>query len=444
LNADLSLEQAPPIQVPFRFFISAPLFGIAASILLLAYAPTIFVSRWSPETLALTHLVTLGFMGLIMCGAMLQMLPVLSGITVPRVTPLGTSIHILLVTGIITFTTGLLISSSNLLTITIVFLGTGFGIFIMALLAAMLRNKMANTTIGAMRLAVISLLITAAFGISLLGTFIWPGISINPVLFTDIHATWGILGWVALLLVGVAYQVVPMFQMTREYPQWMTRFLLPTMFGGLITWTVIKLTMGTNGAQIASLVMLVCITGYAGFAITTLWLQQNRKRRIPDTTLLFWQFAMLSTLAAALLWLIYTLMPEMIYADRYPLVLGIILLAGFAVSVMNGMLYKIMPFLIWFHLQHRQLSLGLGRKYAIPNMKQIIPARHALWQFYLHVVAVMTLILAGVHPTVWLIYPAGVAMTMAFALLSYNQFRAIQLYRDYDLRLKAASTALVS
>ena len=425
--------------MPFRFFVTAPLFGIVASLLLLAYGPTVFVSRWNPETLALTHLLTLGYMGLIMCGAIMQMLPVLSGITVPHIKTLGAIIHTLLVTGIITFSTGLLIPSPALMPITIGLLGTGFAIFIVAILTAMLRNKIKNITISAIRLALISLLITVALGISLLSAFIWPGNNINILLFTNLHVTWGILGWVALLLIGVAYQVVPMFQMTNEYPRWMTRYLLPLLFGGLIAWTIATLAGTALPPHIPDLIMLLCIGAYASFSITTLWLQQNRKRRIIDTTLLFWRFAMLSVLAAIVIWACHALIPGFFSPDRYAFIMGTILLAGFAVSVMNGMLYKIMPFLIWFHLQHRQVSLGLGRKYAIPNMKQIIPTQQAQRQFYLHVAGVLTLILACLDLTNWLIYPAGVILACSFGLLSYNQFRAVQLYRDYDLRLKVAS-----
>jgi hypothetical protein len=439
LNSELSLEQAPPISVPFRFFVTAPLFGIAASILLLVYGPTVFVSRWNPETLALTHLLTLGYMGLIMCGAIMQMLPVLSGISVPHIKTLATITHTLLVTGIITFSIGLLISSSAFMPITIGLLGTGFGVFIVAILTAMLRNKMKNITISAIRLALISLLITVTLGISLLSSFIWPDNNINIILFTNLHVTWGILGWVALLLIGVAYQVVPMFQMTNEYPRWMTRYLLPLLFGGLITWTVATLAGTALPPHIIDLVMLLCIGGYASFSITTLWLQQNRKRKILDTTLLFWRFAMLSVLAAIVIWSCHVLIPGFLSPDRYAFIMGAILLAGFAVSVMNGMLYKIMPFLIWFHLQHRQVSLGLGRKYAIPNMKKIIPSQQAQRQFYLHITGVLTLIMACLDLTNWLIYPAGVILAGSFSLLSYNQLRAIQLYRDYDQRLKAAS-----
>ena len=61
-----------------------------------------FISRWSPLTLGLTHLITLGVLAMVMCGAMLQMLPVIAGSPVPRVVLVGTLTHILLILGTIT------------------------------------------------------------------------------------------------------------------------------------------------------------------------------------------------------------------------------------------------------------------------------------------------------------------------------------------------------
>ncbi|MCZ7654672.1 MAG: hypothetical protein M5R42_10950 [Rhodocyclaceae bacterium] len=79
MQPGLSFEQAPPISVPFRFFLTAPLFGMAAGLLLLWQGPQAFVSRWTPVALALTHLLAVGFMLQAMCGALLQMLPVAAG-----------------------------------------------------------------------------------------------------------------------------------------------------------------------------------------------------------------------------------------------------------------------------------------------------------------------------------------------------------------------------
>ena len=69
MQPSLSFEQAPPISVPFRFFLTAPLFGMAAGLLLLWQGPAALASRWTSVALALTHLIAVGFMLQAMCGA---------------------------------------------------------------------------------------------------------------------------------------------------------------------------------------------------------------------------------------------------------------------------------------------------------------------------------------------------------------------------------------
>src|SRR3546814_14557137 len=55
---------------------------------------------------------------------------------------------------------------------------------------------------------------------------------------TDLHAGWGLLGWVGILLIGMAYQVIPIFQVTELYPKPITRWLAPAIFVLLAAFTV--------------------------------------------------------------------------------------------------------------------------------------------------------------------------------------------------------------
>src|SRR5690606_32113638 len=57
----LCYDATPALHVPLRFLLTAPLFGIAAGLLLLA-APDALSSRWEPTAFALTHLLAVGFM----------------------------------------------------------------------------------------------------------------------------------------------------------------------------------------------------------------------------------------------------------------------------------------------------------------------------------------------------------------------------------------------
>jgi len=84
MQALLSFDQAPPFAAPFRFFLTAPLFALFAGMLLLWSGPELFASRWTPAALALTHLISAGFMLQVMFGAMIQILPVVAGANIAQ------------------------------------------------------------------------------------------------------------------------------------------------------------------------------------------------------------------------------------------------------------------------------------------------------------------------------------------------------------------------
>ena len=56
-----------------------------------------------------------------------------------------------------------------------------------------------------------------------------------------------------------------------------------------------------------------------------------------------------------MLWFAGSLYPQFGAAPNQALMLGILMVHGMALSLINGMLYKIVPFLSWFHLQNRQM-----------------------------------------------------------------------------------------
>ena len=92
MKGGLNFEQTPPLQLPLRFFLSGSAFGILAG-LLLAVSGDALASRWTPQMLALTHAFTAGFMLQVMCGALLQVLPVAIGGGVPRPILTGGLVH---------------------------------------------------------------------------------------------------------------------------------------------------------------------------------------------------------------------------------------------------------------------------------------------------------------------------------------------------------------
>ena len=439
-TTNLSLEQAPPISIPLRFFLTAPLFGIAASLLLVWYGPEVLTSRWSPQALALTHLLTLGFLALVMCGALLQMLPVLAGIAVPKVVLVGSLSHILISVGTLGLVLGFLMGSQSWLKFAVVALGGGFSIYILAVMAALWRVKTASATVTGIRMALLGLIVTIMIGIILAaGLAGWRALSF-PLLYTDIHLTWSMLGWVALLLIGVSFQVVPMFQVTPEYPKWMRLWLPRSLLIGLAIWTMFYVTAVKDQTSLTwpFVSLVVLLAGYILFAVVTLSLQQRRRRKITDVTLMFWRIGIVAIPISFLVWISGRLFPALATIVDLDLLLGVCMIFGSAIPLLNGMLYKIVPFLSWFHLQNRQLAT-MCMTVQVPNMKQFLPDKAAKRQFWIYLLALVCTLAAVFAPKL-LTRPAGVLLTVSFALLGYNLLRVVVRYREVNHELSEANS----
>lgn len=418
----LSFEQTPPLSVPLRYFLTAPLFAIAAAMLLLSRGPEALLSRWSPTTLALTHLLTLGFLTMCMIGALLQMLPVVAGIDIPRMRLTAGTAHVLLSCGTLALAGGFLMSSPLLLQIAMLLLLLTFAWLFLAGLRSVWRAPGDNPMIVAIRYALAALVITVALGLTAASALSWQ-IVLPLIQITNLHAGWGLLGWVGLLVAGVAYQVVPMFQVTPLYPRMMTRWFAKAVFLLLALWTVTMLALAEpNGWSGALAAFVAC--AYALFCVVTFYLLWQRKRPKPDATTLFWRTALGSLLACAALWFTGGMFPNIANAAAYPLALGILFIVGFGYSVVNGMLYKIVPFLVWYHLQN-QLAGGCAKA---PNVKQVLPDRAAERQFRAHLFALALLLAATLLPQ-WLAHLAALSFGVSSAWLWLNLMKATRVYR---------------
>jgi len=423
--AQLSYEQAPPLSVPLRFFLTAPVFGLLCAVLLLWHGPEIFGSRWMPATLGATHLVTLGFLGSVMIGAMMQILPVLVGAPLPAPRAVAGLTHVLLVAGTLALAAGFTWLQPALLGFAFVGLSVGLAIFVAAVVASLVQVRAWNTTVGVMWSVAIALAATVTFG-ALLGASLGFGLALPTAALHDLHPGWGLLGWVGMLVIGVAYQVVPMFQMTPAYSDKLTSWLTWAIFAALVLWSVVQATLGDAGEALAHGLALALAAGYAMFALITLDLQRQRRRRLADVTLDFWRVGMLCLLAAVGCWAA-RLVGVGALPDAFDVFIGVLAIFGVAFSVVNGMLYKIAPFLVWFHLQTQ--SPGRG---TVPHMKKILGDAAQRTQFRAQIVALALLLAAPWWPP--LAYPAGIALAVSMLLLMRNLLAVTRVYREVRTR----------
>jgi len=421
-QAGLDFKQAPPISVPFRFFLTAPLFALLAAALMLWHGDDLFVSRWSPATLAVVHLLTLGCMTMVMAGAMTQMLPVLAGAPVDRPRIVAAIVHPALSVGTLLLACGFLFAQPLLLKCAIAILALGLGVFLIATLSILSRTR-PTVTVFAVALATTALAVTLVLGLTLGASRAW-GIALPSLSLRDLHPAWGLMGWTGLLVAGVAYQIVPMFQITPNYPRWLTRGFASTMFAALTMMSIAQWQDGRMGWQWLDLLCVCLIAGaYILFAGITLNLQRQRRRRLADVTLEFWRVGMVCmALAAALL---VSQKFSLLRFSQAEVLLGVLVIVGAALSFISGMLCKIVPFLAWFHLQSRS---GVGT--AVPNVRTLLPEKAQRVQLRLHIVALALCISAALLPSVFT-YPAAICFGLAWLSVLWNMLCVARVYRGF-------------
>jgi len=390
----LSLDQAPPIDLPLRFFLTAPWFVVAAGLILAVQGEAAMASRWTPAALAATHLLAIGFLGQVLCGALLQLLPVIAGTPMPGVGLIATASNLCLSAGSAFLAVGFLGGAPLWLGAGALVSGVGFLTLLSGLLPALRRARGGPATLVAFRLGSVSLALTVLLGLTLAaGLLGW----LTLPRFTDwvtAHLSWGLLGWVGLLIVGVAYQVVPLFHVTPAYPGWMAAGLAPSLFLALAAAT---LALWAGQGALADLALTVAALGFGSFAAVTLILQSRRSRPRLDATLVHWRLALAAMAVAGVAW----------WLDAPSGLLGVLILIGVGVGLPSGMLLKIVPFLCWFHLQSRWAASD-RRDLRVPHMHQLLPERLARWHPPAHALALVLLCAGTLEPA--LVQPGALVL----------------------------------
>jgi hypothetical protein len=374
-NQGLSLDQAPPISVPFRFFLTAPIFAMLIGVMFLIYPAELITNRFSSETIAMVHMFTLGVLSMIIFGAMQQMMPVLAGAPIKRAKLFATVVHTFLTLGTIFFVLKFLYYQNEFLIAAIVCLAISFLTFFITAIRLLFKVKYVTSTVNVMKLFAIAGVLTALLGLHLAGAHLSGNMGSNYLSFVNIHILLGIFGFAALLIIGVSFQVIPMFYVALDFPKSVQNRLPLSIFLLIISYFAFAFL--ELNFYIYKVLFAIFFVIYAFHGLNSL---NNRRRAVSDVTLWYWKVSLYSLVIAMLNWLF---VPQ---DSSY--FLTILFAFGFLFSLLQGMVYKIIPFLCWFHLS----SKGY---FDIPTIKEIIHEDLIKIHFYIYMASYVFFLLYG-------------------------------------------------
>lgn len=404
----LSLDQAPPLGIPALFFACVPVAMIATGVLLVlgGSGPS---SVWLPSTIAVTHLLTLGVLGMAMFGAMVQMTPVVAGRAVPGVRS-AYVVWALLLGGAAALVAGIGLHVPAVLGASLLALAAAVLAFSVPVGVALLRAEARDATIVGMRLAVACLAILAAIGVLMGSAYVTSKFSMHRASWMQLHVVFALGGWVGGLIAAVSWQVVPMFYLAPSVPERAQRACLALLSLGLV---------GASAAHAARLFGLVGPLGWphataiaaipAVVAIGVLhpwttWrsLSRRRRKRV-DPSVLFWRSGLaVAPLASA------AMFAGLLGVRGGALLFGWLALWGWSGMIVHGMLNRIVPFLVWFH----RFSPLIGVQ-EVPAMRSMLPDLRVRAGLVAHHVALVLGALAIVTRAgaLWAVAGVGVAAT---------------------------------
>ena len=405
----LSLDQAPPISVVFRFFLSGSLFGILFGTLVLFFQNNIFRID-SAEALIATHTLTLGVMLSFMFAALFQMLPVIAGVTLQSPIRKANFVQYPFVLGTITLLLAFKSSISWLFILASLLLGGS----ILSIAAIMLKNLFKLQNHSSSSKGILTALISLCL-VVLLALYMTTALAgyTDGEYYTYIkkaHYSFGLFGWIALLIISISFQVIEMFYVTPPYPRLVSHYLPLTLLL-LIAFTTFTAFYIPTLWQTSNIMLALLLSGYA---LLTLKRLTQRKRPLADATVWFWRLG-LSSLLVSMLTIICSMFTDISIIHT----LSYLFFATFALSIVFAMFYKIIPFLTWFHLN----SQGY---FSAPMMHEVIHPKTAMKHLYIHILTLISFLLSLFFQP--FIYTAGILTLLSFGWMLWQIIHAWKLY----------------
>ena len=407
----LSLDQAPPISVILRFFFSGSLFGILAGILTLLFSTEIFDAS-STEALIFTHTLTLGVMLSFMFAALFQMLPVIAGVKLSSPVKKANTLQYPFILGTLSLLFAFWLSMPILFILSSFLLAGSIFYIVIIMLSNLTRLQSYSNSSRGMMVALLSLAMVVLLALYMTGTLggMHGGASYGNI--KEVHYSFGLFGWIALLIISISFQVIEMFYVTPPYPKLIGKYLPIKIFVLLIAGLLLSFFYGEAWHYIHLLIALILI----GYAALTLRRLSQKKRPLSDATVWFWR----TGLSALILSMVSLLVAPYVHLS-FLTPLSYILFAAFALSIVFAMFYKIVPFLTWFHLNAQGY-------FTAPMMHEVIHPKAAMKHLYIHLATLITFILSIFFSP--LIYLAGILMILSFGTMAYHIVHAHTLYKQ--------------
>ena len=410
-NPETTKTTSWKVVLPFYGYASVAF--LIATIILLLSAADITSHYFLPHTLAITHIMALGWGTMMILGASHQLVPVmiegrlysdklayvsfiLAGVGIP-----------LLVRGFYVFDMSLHTQCGGILIVLAIIA------YMINLAVSMVKSKQENVHACFIFTAALWLLAAAIVGLLLLFNFTKPLLPKSSLDYLTMHAHMGIVGWFLLLVMGVGSRLIPMFLISKYNNIRLLWWIYGLINGGLLAFVYFFLFTGSKSLLGIPLLAVAAAIVLFGIFCFRSYLQRIRKR-VDEQMKVSLLSVLMMLLPAIFLVIIITLLilsPK----ENVSLIItyGFIIFFGWITAIILGMTFKTLPFIVWNKVYHH--SAGKGKT---PNPKDLFSNTVFKWMSVVYILGFI-LFTAGILLNSTIVLQIAAALLLLTSLL-YN------------------------
>lgn len=391
------------------FYLYAAFSFLISAVLLFVNSSAFREHYFHPHTLALTHLMALGWGTMVILGASHQLVPVLTerplySMRLAHLSFILAAAGIpLLVYGFYVFDMGWPAKWGGRLVL----------LSVLVYLFNLLRSTGRALNVHAVFIITAAgwLFLTAFLGLTLVYNFTYPFLPKETLVYLPLHAHAGILGWFLLLVTGVGSRLIPMFLLSK----YQNNGLLWAIYGGINGGLLFYLLSFFFSPGLSFLYPgAVILFAFGLFVYYLIGVFRARIRKQVDEPM---KVSLLSVAMMLLPVIILLLLAAWKYTGtvhaRYALLYGFVIFFGWITAIILGMTFKTLPFIIWNKLYHEKAG-----RVKTPNPKDLYSEMlfNAMALTYL---AGFLCAGAGIFGEGWLLLRLGAGLLLLSAIL-YN------------------------